>query len=136
MTQAPARGAVLLLVLLWLYVALGTAFVVWAGLGHGAAADSTFALPLPEAVMWAAGGVNLAVAFGGFRRLPATRPFALVLHAVVTSIALVVLGRHLTDGETRGIGSHVEMLAKAAVHAAMFAYWLRSRAVAERLRRA
>lgn len=126
----------LLTTLLCLYALLGLAFAGWAVLGRGAAPGDALALPLPEWIMWLAAGVNLAIAFGGFRALPATRPLALGVHAIVTTIAFAVLGMHVLDAEhPHELGSHVEMVMKGAVHAALFCYWLRSRAVAEHLRR-
>ncbi|MBL8733696.1 MAG: hypothetical protein JNN13_15095 [Planctomycetes bacterium] len=124
----------LLKVLLCLYAAFALLFAGWAVLGRGAAPDSAFALPFAEWILWLAAAGNGAIAIGGWRRAPATRRMALLLHATVAVIALLLLGRSLADGTRPAAGAVFELLAKGAVHVLLFLWWLRSRAVAARLR--
>lgn len=125
----------LLKVLLCLYAAFALLFAGWAVLGRGAAPDSAFALPFAEWILWLAAAGNGAVALGGWQRVPATRLLALLLHATVAVVAFVLLGRSFADGARPTAGATFELFAKGAVHVLLFLWWLRSRAVAARLRR-
>ena len=115
-------------VLFVLYAVTGIAFAVWTLLGREAPADDALALPLPEWAMWLAAAINLAVGLGGFLRIGAVRGFAIVLHALVTLTAIAVYVLHVAGvREMHGEHPLPESLAKAAVHAALTWWWLRSR---------
>lgn len=125
----------LLTILMALYALGGAAFATWTVLGHGAAPDARFALPLPTWVMAMAAAGNLLLAAGIWGRVAATRVVAVLLHAAIAVTALAVTGRHARDGDADA-AKFGEMAMKFGVHAAVAIYWWRSRAAAEWFQRA
>lgn len=120
---------VVLTILMLAYGVFGVAFAAWALLGRGAAADSPLALPLPEAVLWTAAAANLVIAAGIARRMRAIRWFAVAVHAVVTTLAVVAAVQHVLEGHLDA-STCLEMAMKCGVHAGLCLYWWRARSVA------
>lgn len=110
-----------------LYALFGLLFAGWTAASM-VAPDRTGALPLPAWVMLVAASTNGAMALGIRRGAAATRPAGIVLHAVVTVVALAALGRHAAEG-TLDAATAGETGAKAGVHLALTLFWLRSAAV-------
>lgn len=124
----------LLIALLWLYGASGLALAVWAVAGIGAPADDPLALPLPAWIVALAAGLCLAIAAGGLLRRSWARPLAVLVHALVAVAAIAMYALHVAGVRPmHGDRPLLESCAKALVHGALCAFWLRSRTVARLL---
>lgn len=117
------RRPLTLTILMLLYAVFGAGIAVWV-------IQSPDELTLPEPVLWTAVAINAVLALGIWRRVRGTRWLAVLVHAIPTAAASTFAVLHVT-GERIAAGEAplLELAAKAGVHALLFVYWLRSRAV-------
>lgn len=117
-------------VLAWLYAAFALGFAGWTAMAL-LAPSAIAALPLPAWAMLLAAAGNGTIAAGILWRARFVRPFAIALHALVTTTAIAFVVLHATGLHPAPADNPwPELLGKVVVHAGVTVLWWRHRGIA------